>query len=95
MAVIALTSAQQTAVGALVAGGRVAVVPVDLVRAGPFVRHAQEAIVDLPNLTRVQNRYNLAYDACHDLGEALWRARGSHDQRAGPTRGPGPVPCGP
>jgi len=24
------------------------------------VRHAQEAIADLPNLTRVQNRYNLA-----------------------------------
>lgn len=71
MAVTPLTSAQRQAVEALVAGGRLAVVPVDRVRAALFVRHAEETIVDLPNLTRVQNRYNLAYDACHDLGEAL------------------------
>jgi len=62
------------------------------VRAGLFVRHAQEAIVDLPNLPRVQNRHNLAYDACHDLGEALpaW-LRVPNDQRARPARGPGPL----
>lgn len=53
---IPLTVAQQRAVDALVAGGRLAVVPADLGRAGMFVRHA---------------RNNLAYDACHDLGEAL------------------------
>lgn len=79
-----LTSPQQQAVDALVTGGRLAVVPVDLVRAGLFVRHAQEAIVDLPNLTRVQNRYNLAYDACHDLGEALLAGYGFRT-----TSGPG------
>lgn len=71
MAVTPLTSTQQQAVEALVAGGRLAVVPVDLGRSALFVRHAQDAIVDLPNLTRAQNRYNLAYDACHDVGEAL------------------------
>lgn len=71
MAVIALTAVQQHGVDALVTGGRLVEVPVDLGRAGLFVRHAQDAIVDLPNLTRMQNRYNLAYDACHDLGEAL------------------------
>jgi hypothetical protein len=71
VAVIALTAVQQHAVDALVTGGRLVAVPVDLGRAGLFMRQAQDAIVDLPNLTRMQNRYNLAYDACHDLGEAL------------------------
>lgn len=79
-----LTAAQQSAVEVLVAAGRLAVVPVDLLRAAVFVRHAEEAIVDLPNLTRVQNRYNLAYDACHDLGEALLAGYGYRT-----TSGPG------
>ena len=84
MAVTPLTSAQQSAVEALVAAGRLAAVPADRVRAALFVRHAEEAIVDLPNLTRVQNRYNLAYDACHDLGEALLAGYGYRT-----TSGPG------
>ncbi len=84
MAVTPLTAAQQSAVEVLVAAGRLAVVPVDLLRAAVFVRHAEEAIVDLPNLTRVQNRYNLAYDACHDLGEALLAGYGYRT-----TSGPG------
>lgn len=83
MAVTPLTAAQQLTVDALVAGGRLTVVPVDLMRASLFVRHAQEAIVDLPNLTRVQNRYNLASDACHDLGEALLASHG-YRTRSGP-----------
>lgn len=36
----------------------------------------QQAIDDLPNLVKPQNRYNLAYDACHDVGEAMLAAYG-------------------
>ena len=84
MAVTPLTAAQRQGVEALFAAGGLGVVPVDRVRAALFVRHAEEAIVDLPNLTRVQNRYNLAYDACHDLGEALLASYGYRT-----TSGPG------
>lgn len=71
MAGAPLSAAQQTAINGLVAAGRLAVVPVDLSRARAFLHQAKEALADLPNVTRAQNRYNLAYDACHDVGEAL------------------------
>ena len=71
MAWPALTSPQQQAVDVLVGAGRLSVVPADVDRARAFVRHAEDAIAGLPHLTRPHNRYNLAYDACHDLGEAL------------------------
>lgn len=71
-----LTSAQQASVDALLAAGRLAVVPVDPEKAAAFLRQADDILVDLPHLTRPQNRYNLAYDACHDVGEALLAAYG-------------------
>lgn len=76
MALSALTSEQQRAVGDLVARGRIAAVPADLAKALIFMRQAQDVIADLPNLTKPQNRYNLAYDACHDIGEAVLAAYG-------------------
>jgi len=76
MAVMPLTDQQQSAVDDLVSAGRLAVVPVDLARAAVFMRQASEVIADLPHLTRPQNRYNLAYDACHDIGEAFLAAHG-------------------
>ena len=66
-----LTDTQQQAVDVLVASRRLQVVPADVERARAFIGHAEDAIADLPHLTRTPNRYNLAYDACHDLGEAL------------------------
>ena len=71
-----LTTAQQDSVEALLAAGRVAIVPVDLVRASAFLQQADDIAADLPNLTRPQNQCNLAYDACHDIGEALLAAYG-------------------
>ena len=62
-----LTTAQQDSVEALLAAGRVAIVPVE---------QADDIAADLPNLTRPQNQCNLAYDACHDIGEALLAAYG-------------------
>jgi hypothetical protein len=76
MAVTPLAPAQQSAIDALVTGRRVEPVPADPKRAAAFVRNAAEALVDVPNATRPQNRYNLAYDACHDVGEALLAAYG-------------------
>ena len=61
---------------ALLAAGRVAPGPVDLARAGSFLRQADDIVADLPQLTKPQNQYNLAYDACHDVGEALLAAYG-------------------
>lgn len=71
-----LTPEQQQSVDDLVAKGRIATVPADRAKALIFMRQAQDAIADLPNLTRQQNRYNLAYDACHDVGEAVLAAYG-------------------
>jgi hypothetical protein len=71
-----LTSGQQASVDALVSAGRLAVVPVDLDKAGAFLRQADDILIDLPQLTRPQNQYNLAYDACHDVGESLLAAYG-------------------
>jgi hypothetical protein len=60
----------------LVAQGRVEPMPVDEARARAFVEQAATALTDLPNVTRDQNRYNLAYDAAHDVGEAMLAAYG-------------------
>lgn len=76
MALTPLTPAQVKAVDDLVARGRLAVVPADQSRALTFMRQASDVIADLPLLTKPQNRYNLAYDACHDIGEALLAAHG-------------------
>lgn len=76
MDVTPLTLAQQAAVDSLVASGRLAVVPPDATRAQAFIRQASDALEDLPRLTKSQTSYNLAYDACHDVGEALLAAYG-------------------
>ena len=76
MAVTPLTAAQQGAVDALVSGRRLEQVPVDERRCAAFLRQAETALSDLPNVTHAQNRYNLAYDAAHDVGEALLAAYG-------------------
>ncbi|BFU46992.1 hypothetical protein [Krasilnikovia sp. MM14-A1004] len=84
MAVTSLTGDQQTAVDALVAGRRIEPVPVDETRCRSFLEQARLALSDLTNVTHAQNRYNLAYDAAHDVGEAMLAAYGYRT-----THGPG------
>lgn len=76
MALTPLTQAQRRAVDSLVAQGRIAAVPCDDDRAETFMHQAADVIADLPHLTRPQNQYNLDYDACHDVGEALMAGYG-------------------
>jgi len=71
-----LTSAQTAAINTLVASRRLERVAPDPVRAASFLAQASDAIADVGNLTRPQNAYNLAYDACHDVGEAMLAAYG-------------------
>lgn len=81
MAVVALTSDQQSAVATLLAARRVERVPVDERRARAFLDQAGDALSDLPHMTRDQNRYNLAYDAAHDVDEAMLAAYGYRTRR--------------
>ncbi len=76
MALTPLSASQLHAVAALVSKGRLVVVPADLAKAKIFMQQASDVITDLPHLSKPQNRYNLAYDACHDIGEALLAAHG-------------------
>jgi hypothetical protein len=64
------------AVDALVKGRRIEQVPVDERRCAAFLEQAETALADLPNVRHAQNRYNLAYDAAHDVGEAMLAAYG-------------------
>lgn len=76
MALIPLTRVQQAVVIALVESRRLDAVPPDLARATSFLRQAQERLEQLPLLTSITVRYGVAYDACHDTGEALLAAYG-------------------
>ena len=84
MALTPLTRVQQATVLALVEARRLDVVPADLARATSFLRQAEERLNQLPLLTSVVVRYGIAYDACHDTGEALLAAYGFRT-----TNGPG------
>jgi hypothetical protein len=83
VAVTPLTVAQQRAVEALVTARRLERVPVDEQRCAAFLSQAETALSDLPNVTHAQNEYNLAYDAAHDVGEAMLAAYG-YRTRPGP-----------
>ena len=76
MAVTPLTAAQQRAVDALVAARRLERLPVDEQRCAAFLAQAETALSDLPYVRHAQNTYNLAYDAAHDVGEAMLAAYG-------------------
>lgn len=76
MALNPLTCVQQATVLALVEARRLEVVPVDFGRATSFLPQAEERLNQLPLLTSVVVRYGIAYDACHDTGEALLAAYG-------------------
>ncbi len=73
MALTPLTRVQQATVLALVEARRLDVVTADVARATSFLRQAEERLNQLPLLTSVVVKYGIAYDACHDTGEALGR----------------------
>lgn len=66
-----LTASQQVAVEALVTAGRIRQVPADRLRASDFVKQADERLSQLELLTSEAVKGGIAYDAAHDIGEAL------------------------
>jgi hypothetical protein len=76
VALTPLTRVQQATVIALVEARRLDTVPADPARAASFLRQAEERLSQLSLLTSVAVGYGIAYDACHDVGEALLAAYG-------------------
>lgn len=76
MTPVPLAAAQRDALAALVADGRLRTVPADPGRASLFMAQAADRLSQLPLLTSDHVRYSLAYDAAHDVGEALLAAYG-------------------
>lgn len=76
MGISALTKAQQAAVLVLVESRRIEAVPVNMLRAASFMGQAEDRLGQLPLLTSVVVKYGIAYDAAHDIGEALLAAHG-------------------
>ena len=76
MAVVGLTPSQQASVDKLVNSGRLEVVVADPQRAASFLARASDAISDVQRLQHLHTAYSVAYDACHDVGEAALAAYG-------------------
>lgn len=74
---------QRKAIDALVASRRLDATPVDNDRAASFLALAADTMVDVAHVRLPQNRYNLAYDAAHAVGEALLALYG-YRTRSGP-----------
>lgn len=88
-----LSTTQLQALRSLVAARRLDAVPVDEARAERFIELARATLVDVTNVRLPQNKYNLAYDAAHAVGESLLARFGYRT-----TSGPGstkrwPVSC--
>lgn len=66
-----LRAEQRKAIDALIVDRRLEPVPVDDVRANAFLTLAEDTLIDVAHVRLPQNRYNLAYDASHAVGEAL------------------------
>lgn len=66
-----LSAPQRTAVGRLVTSGRIRQVPADGGRASDFLAQADERLSQLALLTSDAVKGGIAYDAAHDIGEAL------------------------
>lgn len=69
---------------ALVEARRLDAVLADGSRASSFMQQAEDRLGQLPLLTSPAVRYGIAYDAAHDIGEALLAAYGFRT-----TNGPG------
>jgi len=66
-----LKAAQLSAVETLVAQGRLRAVPFDERRAFGFLEQAEDRLGQLELLTSEAVKTGIAYDAAHDIGEAL------------------------
>lgn len=71
-----LSRVQQAMAVALEEGRRLHAVPADQRRAAAFIRQAEDCLGQLALLTSAAVRYGVAYDAAHDIGEALLAAYG-------------------
>ncbi|MFL6162213.1 MAG: hypothetical protein ACJ74U_08290 [Jatrophihabitantaceae bacterium] len=76
MSVVPLTPAQQAAVDRMAAAGDLRATAADEQQARSFLHQARIALDDVPHVTHLENKYNLAYKAAHDVGEAVLRAYG-------------------
>lgn len=76
MTPVPLDAAQQAAVAALIAAGRLQAVPADARRAAGFLAAATDKIGQLGLLTSEPVRHGIAYDAAREIGEALLAAYG-------------------
>lgn len=76
MTLQALTVDQLAAIEALVLAASIEPVTADHERAAAFVRKARIKCDDIENAQHHENRFDLAYGACHDIGEALLSAYG-------------------
>ena len=81
MALTSLNSVEQSTVDDLVSKGRIERVLADANRAATFLSRAA-AIADVDKLTHPDVAYNVAYDACHDVGEAVLAAYGYRTKAA-------------
>lgn len=77
-----LSSGQLAAVQALLDARAIEQVTADEVRASAFLRKARIKCADIGNAQHHENRFDLGYGACHDVGEALLSAYG-YRTRAG------------
>ena len=71
-----LTEEQAVAVASLVSANRITHAPVDIGKARRFVTMASDALGEIANLSNQSVRYDIAYNAAHDIGEALLAALG-------------------
>lgn len=71
-----LTAAQQEAVAALVERARLTISPVDVAKAERFIVMAEAALAELPHIRTQSVRYDIAYNAAHDIDEGLLAAYG-------------------
>jgi hypothetical protein len=78
-----LSPAALHAIEALLDAGRLERMPVDARRAEAFLTGCRERLSQLPLLTSASVKYDVAYDASHDIGEALLAAYG-YRTRNGP-----------
>ena len=71
-----LTEEQAAGVAALLSANRITRVAADISKAQRFVHMAGEALNEIANLSIPAVHYDIAYNAAHDIGEALLAAFG-------------------
>jgi hypothetical protein len=71
-----LTPLQQDAVATLVERARLTTSPVDVAKAERFIAMAEAGLDELAHIRTESVRYDVAYNAAHDIGEGLLAAYG-------------------